>query len=374
MRISSFAIAAITSLAVLLPALCFPAAAANDPITFKDIAGQSISLPQPAKRILLAEGRQIIAVSLIHPAPVSVLAGWLGDMRRSDPKTYELYREKFPAIESIPVLGMGNDGSFSVERAIAAKPDVAVLGMGFAPGGHANEIAKQLEAAGIPVVFTDFFVDPYRNMLPSMRILGHVLGRDAQATAYIDFYQEHMNRIASRLSQRSGRPPSVLVETHAGMGECCFSPGKKNFGEYIAFAGGDSISAETIPGPNGHLSLEYVIARNPEIYIATGGSHLAATGGLVIGPGYSIEEIRARLTALTTRPGFSAINAVRNGRIHGVFHNIISTPVNIVAIEAMAKWINPSLFGDVDPARTIADINAKFLAVPLQGIYLADLK
>jgi iron complex transport system substrate-binding protein len=372
MRIPFFAIAAITGL--LLSVLSFPAAAADGPVTFKDITGQTISLPQPAKRILLAEGRQIIAISLIHPDPVSVLVGWLGDMRRSDPKTYELYRSKFPAIETIPVLGMGNDGSFSVERAIAAKPDVAVLGMGFAPGGHTNEIAKQLEAAGIPVVFTDFFVDPFHNMLPSMRILGHVLGRNAQAAAYIGFYQEHMDRIASRLSQRSGKSPSVLVETHAGMGECCFSPGKKNFGEYIAFAGGDSISANAIPGPNGHLSLEYVIARNPDIYIATGGSHLAATGGLIIGPGYSLEEIRSRLAALTARPGFSSINAVQNGRIHGLFHNIISTPVNIVAIEALAKWINPSLFGDVDPARTIAEINAKFLAVPLQGIYLVDLK
>ena len=117
-----------------------------------------------------------------------------------------------------------------------------------------------------------------------------------------------------------------------------------------------------------------MIARNPDIYIATGGSHLAATGGLIIGPGYSLEEIRSRLVALTARPGFSSINAVQSGRVHGLFHNIISTPVNIVAIEALAKWINPSLFKDVDPARTIAEINAKFLAVPLQGIYLVDLK
>lgn len=374
MRIPSFAIAAVSGLAMLLSPFSFSAAAADGPVTFKDITGQTISLPHPAKRILLAEGRQIIAISLIHPDPVGVLAGWLGDMRRSDPKTYELYRTKFSAIESVPILGMGNDGSFSVERAIAAKPDVAVLGMGFAPGGHANEIAKQLEAARIPVVFTDFFVDPFHNMLPSMRILGHVLGRDAQAGAYVDFYQEHMDRIASRLAQRSSQPPSVLVETHAGMGECCFSPGRKNFGEYIAFAGGDSISASAIPGPNGHLSLEYVIARNPDVYIATGGSHLDATGGLVIGPGYSLEKIRSRLAALIARPGFASINAVRNGRVHGLFHNIISTPVNIVAIEALAKWINPSLFEDIDPARTIETINTKFLSVPLQGIYLADLK
>lgn len=373
MRMRLFLIAIVTGVALCL-SLLPTESCAESPIEFKDITGYDVSLLHPAKRILLAEGRQIIALSLIHPDPVAVLGGWLGDMRRSEPETYQLFRRKFPAIDAVPVLGMGNDGSFSVERAIAAKPDVAVLGMGFAPGGHANDIAKQLAAAGIPVVFTDFFVDPFHNLLPSMRILGHVLGRDAQAAAFVAFYQQHMNRIAERLAGRRAKAPSILVEAHAGMAECCFSPGKKNFGEYIAFAGGDSISADIIPGPTGHLSLEYVIAKNPDVYVATGGSHLAATGGLVIGPGYDLATIRSRLAALAARPGFASIKAVQDGRVHGLFHNLMATPLNIIATEALAKWINPDLFQDLDPNETLAEINAKFLAMPLQGIYLADLR
>lgn len=349
-------------------------ASVAEPVTFEDITGHTISLPRPAQRIVLAEGRQIVAVSLIHPDPVGLLAGWLGDMRRSDRDTYALYRERFPQIESVPVLGAGNDGTFSVERAIAAKPDIAILGLGFAPGGHANEIVRQLEAAGIPVVMTDFFADPFRNTLPSMRILGRALGRDEQASAFIAFYQTHMDRIAARLSGRKGEAPSVLVETHAGMAECCFSPGRKNFGEYIAFAGGRSISAAVVPGPTGHLSLEYVIAQNPDVYVATGGSHLAAVGGLVIGPGYDVAAIRERLSRLTARPGFSAIKAVQDGRVHALFHNLIATPLNIVATEALAKWINPALFEDLAPEKTLEEINTRFLAVPFRGVYLVDLK
>jgi iron complex transport system substrate-binding protein len=349
-------------------------AAAAEPIRFDDITGHAISLPRPAQRIVLAEGRQIVAVSLIHPDPVGILAGWLGDMRRSDRDTYALYREKFPQIDAVPVLGAGNDGTFSVERAIAAKPDIAILGLGFAPGGHANETVRQLEAAGIPVAMTDFFADPFRNTIPSMRILGHALGRDEQAAAFIAFYQQHMERIASRLSGYKGEAPSILVETHAGMAECCFSPGKKNFGEYIAFAGGRSISASVVPGPTGHLSLEYVIAQNPDIYVATGGSHLATVGGLVIGPGYDIAAVRARLARLAARPGFSAIKAVQNGRVHGLFHNLIATPLNVVATEALAKWINPALFGDLSPEKTLEELNTRFLAVPFRGVYFVDLK
>jgi len=342
-------------------------------IVFDDITGQRIVLAAPAQRIVLAEGRQIVALATIHPDPVSVLAAWQGDLRRSDRTTYALYRTKFPAIDAVPVLGSGGETTFSVERAIAARPDVAVLGLGFAPGGHASEIARQLQAAGIAVVFTDFFVDPFAHTLPSLRILGHVLGRDAQAEAFAAFYTAHMDRIAARLKTRRTPAPTVLVEAHAGMGECCFAPGRKNLGDYIAFAGGDSISAARVPGPTGQLSLEYIVSRDPQVYIATGGSHLEATGGLVIGPGYDAATIRARLAALAARPGIAAIRAVREHRVHGLFHNLIATPLNIVAVEALAKWINPDLFGDLDPQATAAELNARFLAVPMQGIYLIDL-
>lgn len=340
---------------------------------FDDITGHRVSLPTPAKRIVLAEGRQIVALAVIHPDPVSLLAGWQGDLRRSDRTTYALYRKKFPAIDTVPVLGSGGETTFSVERAIAVKPDVVVLGLGFAPGGHSSDIARQLTAAGITVVFTDFFVDPFDHMLPSLRILGQVIGRETQANAFAAFYTAHMDRIAARLKIRLTRAPTVLVEAHAGMGECCFAPGRKNLGDYIAFAGGDSISADRVPGPTGQLNLEYIVARDPQVYVATGGSHLEATGGLVIGPGYDAATIRARLAALAARPGIAEISAVRWHRVHGLFHNLIATPLNIVAVEALAKWINPDLFRDVDPAATIADLNARFLAVPMQGIYLIDL-
>ncbi len=97
-------------------------------------------------------------------------------------------------------------------------------------------------------------------------------------------------------------------------------------------------------------------------------------GGLVIGPGYDRATSRSRLATLAARPGFSSIKAVREGRVHGLFHNLIATPLNIVVVEALAKWINPSLFESLDPAATMKEINTKFLAVPLEGIYLVDLR
>jgi iron complex transport system substrate-binding protein len=358
----------------VLGALRLPAAAAEVPITITDVTGRHVTLPRPAQRILLAEGRQIIALALIHPDPVSVLAGWLGDFRKNDSETYALYRQKFPVIDQLPVLGIGSDGTFSVEQAIALHPDVAVLGVSFAPGGRGSDVARQLEAAGIPVVFTDFFIDPFRNTLPSMRVLGRVVGRDRQAEDFVAFYESHMKRIADRLAQAPFRRPSILVESHAGVTDCCYASGAGNVGRFIAFAGGDSISALVSAGPTAHLGLEYVISKDPEIYVGTGGAHLKASGGLVIGPGFDAETIRARLEAVVARPGFSELRAVRDGRVHGLAHGIMSTPLNLLATEALARWINPKLMTDIDPDATAAEINARFAAVPLRGIYWIDLK
>lgn len=362
-----------TVVAALLLGNTLPAAA-QAPIVITDVTGRTVTLPRPATRILLAEGRQILGLSLIHPQPVGLIAGWLGDFRRNDVESYALYRQRFPEIDDVPILGMGNDGSLSVEKAIAIHPDVAVLGVAFAPGGRGNDVTRQLEAAGIPVVFTDFFLNPFDNTLPSMRVLGRVTGRDRQAEDYVAFYETHMKRIADRLSAVKTPRPSILFETHAGAGECCHAPGSGNVGRFIAFAGGDSISAPVSPGPTAQLGLEYVISQDPEIYVGTGGAHLKATGGLVIGPGFDAETIRTRLSAVVARPGFSGIRAVRDGHVHGLFHNIMSTPLNLLATEALARWINPAAMKDIDPAATMAEINARFLAVPLTGIYWIDLK
>jgi iron complex transport system substrate-binding protein len=38
-------------------------------------------------------------------------------------------------------------------------------------------------------------------------------------------------------------------------------------------------------------------------------------------------------------------------------------------IEQLAKWLHPDLFGDLKPEATIAELNDRFLAVPMQGTF-----
>jgi iron complex transport system substrate-binding protein len=253
----------------------------------------------------------------------------------------------------------------------ALKPDLVVLGIGQAK--PPNEIVRQLETGGVPVMVTDFFINPFDNTLPSVRMLGKAIGRPERAKSFADFYRSHMTRISGRLAQAKPSRPKILFETHAGMAECCFAPGRGSINRFVEVAGGHNIGADVLPGPAGQLSAEYILAQDPSIYIATGGSHLEKRGGLVIGPGYTAMMVKERLEKLIARPTVSGIAAIRDGQVHGIFHNLITTPLNILATENLAKWAHPRLFNDLDPSQTMKELNEHFLAVPLEGIYWIDL-
>ena len=71
-------------------------------------------------------------------------------------------------------------GDFSMEHALAARPDLAVYTLGMGP--NPQQVA-QLERAGIPVVFIDFFSQPLERLEPSLTLLGAVTGRSNEARA-----------------------------------------------------------------------------------------------------------------------------------------------------------------------------------------------
>lgn len=346
---------------------------AAEPITITDIAGRTVTIERPVKRILLGEGRVFLALSLIHSDPVSILAGWPADLIRQDATTYGLYRERFPGIENVPLVGQGSVDTFSIEQALAVRPDVAIFSGGYGPSAKSTEVISRLEKAGVAVVFVDFMANPLDNTAPSLAILGQLLGRETQAQVYIDFYNSRRQRIADRLAEAKPKPPKVLMHAHAGLGACCSSPARVTIGAFIDAAGGHNIGADVLKTPFGELSLEYVLSQYPDIYVATGGVHLAGKGGLVLGPGIDAEVSRAALAEIVARPGVADIAAVRNGRVYGIWHIFNNNPANFLAVELLAKWFHPELFADVDPAESLRELNEKFLPVPMKGTYWIDL-
>jgi iron complex transport system substrate-binding protein len=339
-------------------------------VEITDILGRRVRLAKPATRIALTQARHVLAMGLIHPEPVALVTGWGDDLRTMNPPDYAAVRARFPAAEAVPVIARGRNGGLSVEALLAGAPELVIASLA-SLGPFGADLPDRLTALGIPVVVIDFFVDPMANTGRSMAILGRILGREAQAEAFNAFYAAGRQQIADRLAGVAERP-RVLVHAHAGGIPCCSSPGRGAFSTMVAFAGGHNIGADLLPTNTGELSLEQVIAADPWLYVATGGPY-GTRGGIPLGPGIAEPAAAAELAGVIRRSRLEVLPAVRAGRAHAVWHGFNDTPAHLAMLQALARWCHPARCGDLDPAATLAQLNERFLAIPMQGAHWADL-
>ena len=344
--------------------------------TVTDLAGRTIRVPANPHRILLGESRLLMAVALLEgKQPLARIVGWQGDLPTMDPQTFDAYAEEFPGIRQVPLIGKATEDSISDEKALSVKPDLAIFSLaGHGPSRY-NALVKQLEATGTTVVFVDFRLHPMQNTLPSIELLGKVMHREQEANAYAQFYQQHLARVQAVVKQIPlQQRPTVFIDLLAGAWDagCCHTAGNGNFGEFIQAAGGSNIAAGLVPGVLGDISMEQIIAAQPDVYIATGSRTKPGLASLRVGALTSEHDAQASLATLVARPGFDTIKAIHDGDVHGISHNYYDSPYNIVAIEAFAKWFYPQHFKDLDVNATQAELYRRFLAVPPDGAYWVD--
>lgn len=359
-------------LGLLLLGLPWAASAA----TLTDLAGRQVQVPDKVEHILLGEGRMIYSLSLLEGQnPFARLAGWQGDFRGLDVQGYEAYRKVFPQADQVPLVGGTSAETFSVEKALAVHPDLAIMALS---GGHGpspdSEAVQQLEAAGVAVIFVDFSDHPLSNTVPSMRLLGRALGREQQAEAFIAFYQQSLARVSDTLA-RAGKvqQPKIFIDMLAGLQDCCGSPGTGNFAEMIKLAGGRNIADGRIPGPIGVLNVEYILSSDPDVYVATG-VFAAGQGGVTLGYSATLQQARDSLRQAARRPPLNELRAVRQGNVHGLWHIFYDSPEHLVAVQALAKWLHPQLFKDLDPDQTRRELYQRFMPIPASGVFATSLQ
>ncbi|MBO6948079.1 MAG: ABC transporter substrate-binding protein [Rhodospirillales bacterium] len=349
-------------------------------VTVTDVAGRAVDVSIPVDKVVLGEGRFLPTLAILDQEnPVRHVAAMMADFRRFDPSTFAQYKKKFPAISEIDEIGAGGAASFSSEHAIGVRPDVAIFGLGsnHGPGARDKEVLARLDAAGIPVVVVDFRIDPLVNTPKSIRLLGRLFGRENEAEAFIAFYEKNLGIVHERLKDVSVKP-RVFMEIRVGLREqCCETTGNQVMGRFIDWAGGDNIVAEKIPGTHGMVNAEYLLSEQPDFYIATAignyPSKSADHGRVILGAGVPAEVAAASLAAVTERPVVSDLQAVKSGNAYAIWHHFYNTPMNVAAVQAMAKWLHPALFADLDPRATLSEYFERFQPMPLDGVYWTGL-
>lgn len=339
---------------------------ASAQIEIIDQAGRTVRLAQPAQRIFLSEPGDFTIMAMLEENPARRIVAW--NRWRLDKYTLAHWRSIDPvAFDKINQLVIDGPQNLNAEMLIANQPDLVVLDRFF---GAAKQTIARLEQAGIPVAVLNLEADlRERHPTEGLEKMAILIGREQRGREVADFIARHVARITQRVATLKGQQtalPKVLMEPHAGIGPCCMSVGSGVLmGDLILMAGGRLLGSEIVEGLSAQLSAEYVIASDPDIYIGTGGRHIEARGGLLLGPGVEPAASLASLQRVTQRVGIAQTSAARNQRTYGIWH--VGYP--IVNLELIATWLHPDLFSDVDPAATLAEINQRFMARPLTGTF-----
>jgi len=347
-------------------------------MTITDIAGRHVEVEMPVSSVILGEARMIyIQAILDKDDPFKRVVGWRDELPKTDPEAYEAYLEKWPHIADLPLFGRMGDSSFSIEQAIALKPDVILMDVGAQTAAQEGGYIESLEKAGIPLVYVDFREKAMENTVPSLRIMGKLMGREDVAEELIRFREDAIKRVTDKIEQAKPERPVVFIERAAGFSDdCCLTFGDENFGKMIEFAGGINMAKEFVSGTMGTINPEQVIASDPAHVIVTGSTWtaFAPEGSWVgVGNGADKKEARRRLRNLMQRPAFTGIRAVKNKNVHAAWHQFYVNPYQFVAIQQMAKWFHPELFADLDPDKTFAEFYARFLPIEYKSGYFVSL-
>jgi iron complex transport system substrate-binding protein len=191
-----------------------------------------------------------------------------------------------PETALIPKVGGFSGVTVQVERIAALRPDLVILS-----GDMHGRIITLLDRLSI----RNFAVEPrnFNEVYQTIETLGILTGHGEKARELIARMEEKIRRAQEQ--RRGGEPPGVFWELSD---EPLMTTGGNTFiSEAIRLGGGRNVF-EDLPELWPTVSTEAVLLRKPD-WIIAGDDH-----GKIVEPG-----------ALSRRPGWQGIPAVKNGRI-----------------------------------------------------------
>lgn len=369
---------------------------AQSSLKITDLAGREVVLPAKVDRIILGESRYIPALAILDDQPLSKIVGMMADFYQTDPGSYRQYQSIFPEINDIPQVGHTSADSFSVEQVLTLNADVAIFGLaGHGPTARHAQLIRQLERAGVVIVFVDFRRAPLKNTPRSMEVLGAVLNQRARAKEFNAFYQTQLDRVNHKLSALNVSDseqtlPSVFIHSRVGVQDlCCETMVRGMMASFADRVRGENVAKPVVPGAAGVMNLEYLLTFQPDLYIATAigstdtwqaaqsASNHDAPPYIVLGADVSENVARAsfqKALSASSNRGIQQLTAVKEGRAFAIWHHFYNTPLNVVAVQAFAKWLYPDTFKSLDPKATMAELFKRFQPVPLDGTYWVSLQ
>jgi len=320
----------------------------NDTIILVDSAGRTVEVPYPVESVVVLwsnPARELRALGVVDR-----IVGM--DQSTKD----EVDMGKLPELADAPVVGTQEEPNF--EKIAQLKPDVVIaLSAGYPP--EPAEIEKKLEPFGIPVVGLDF----YRTEVwfEEIEKLGKMMGREAEARDYSDFFAGYYEEINDTLVVIPDAEKKTVYfegakkyQTYGGAG---YGSGIPNM---IRYSGGKDLYPEREELAF-EINPEDVAKRNPDVIFK----------GTPLGwQEVNDTQFKSLRDEIMSRPELANTSAVKNGQVYVISFDVAGGAGKKFGPVFLAKALYPEKFQDLDPMTFYQEYLEKFQGLNNQGVYL----
>jgi iron complex transport system substrate-binding protein len=221
--------------------------------------------------------------------------------------------------EAANITSVGNYFNPSIENIVALNPDLVLT------DGHSDTI-KQLDNLKINY----FVIDPKNldGIFKDIELVGNITGTETAADKLV---ADMKSRVAKVQDTVKGAPaPRVIYLLDATDIANPWTAGPGSFVDSLITLGGGQNVAGKMSDPYAQMSMEQIIAADPEIIILPSSHGTAFTAP----------------KALQDNPAWQKTSAVKNGKIYIIDTDLVdrSGPRIVQGLEDMAKLIHPELF------------------------------
>ncbi len=247
---------------------------------------------------------------------------------------------------------VGSTKEPDIEAILELEPDLVITFTHLAPQ---DQLDDKLPSE---VALVRFDLSRSENLKEEMMALGYLIGNREAVKDYEEWYDLYMGAVLEKVSgipeEDRGR---VFMERESTDREASVRwayASDTGYTDLCDVAGGVNIAKEKIDY-NADIEAEWVMEENPEVII-----------GLSYSGGYRVDDdapLMAYRDAIMSAPGFELVDAVKNGRVYIISGDFSLGPQMTIGAVAVAKWLYPELFSDLDIEAIHQEFLKKFMHV-----------
>lgn len=277
--------------------------------TITDASGRTIAFDKKPERVVALNPSYLNMINSVDGKIVGRATSKLVDLPES--------------MKAVPEIGFVYN--INMESLIGLQPDLVLAGK-----NQHEKFVPILESNNIKVV--EFDAKTYDDVKETVKLLGQIYGTEDKAEAECKLLDQEIESVVKKIPAQKKR----IVIMHATASSVTVEGEKSIAGCVSDILGFENVALTKIKnkGDKVPYSMEALVEQNPEIIFIT------SMG--------KAEEIENRLRSdFKNNPAWSALDAVKNGRVYALPENLFLLNPGLEypkAVEYMAKQVYPEVF------------------------------